>query len=354
MYLGTLPKELGKGFGVGKLTLEQIAQMAGVSRSTVSRVVNHHPGVKPSIRERVLQVIQETGYHPDPAARSLAGRRSGLIGLVVPRAVQFLFIDPYYPRLMQGIAQACNSYDYILSLFLFHTEEEEQKLFPRLLRNQLVDGIIVSALPLDDSLVSQLLLNEIPFVMIGRPDNPTRISFVDVDNVAGAYSAVRHLIQLGRKRIATITGPLNTTVGLDRRQGYLNALNDRGMLIDGTLIVAGDFTEVSGYTGMQRLLCQKVDAVFAASDTMAFGALRAIRQAGVTVPDEIAVVGYDDLPLATTSEPPLTTVRQPIRRLGVQAVENLIDILANGRYPPRHVVTTTELIIRASCGSNLG
>ncbi len=338
---------------MGKFTLEQIAQMAGVSRSTVSRVVNNHAGVKPAVRERVSKVIQETGYHPDPAARSLAGQRSGIIGLVVPRAVQFLFTDPYYPRLMQGIAQACNSYDYILSLFLFHTEEEEQKLSLRLLRNQLVDGVILSALPLDDPLVSQLLANQVPFVMIGRPDNPNQVSFVDVDNVAGAYSVVRHLIQLGRKRIGTITGPLNTTVGLDRRQGYLNALNDRGVMIDEALMVEGDFTEVSGFTGMQRLLRQNLDAVFVASDTMAFGALRALRQAGVAVPNEVAMVGYDDLPSSATSEPPLTTVRQPIRRLGAQAVENLIDILANGRYPPRHVVTTTELIIRASCGSNL-
>jgi len=338
---------------MGKFTLEQIAQMAGVSRSTVSRVVNHHTGVKPAVRERVLKVIQETGYHPDPAARSLASQRSGIIGLVVPRAVQFLFTDPYYPRLMQGIAQACNSYDYILSLFLFHTEEEEQKLSPRLLRNQLVDGVILSALPLDDPLVSQLLANQVPFVMIGRPDNPNQVSFVDVDNVAGAYAAVRHLIQLGRERIGTITGPLNTTVGLDRRQGYLNALNDRGMTIEEALIVEGDFTEVSGFTGMQRLLRQKPDAVFVASDTMAFGALRALRQAGVAVPNEVAMVGYDDLPSSVTSEPPLTTVRQPIRRLGAQAVEILTDILANGRYPSRHVVTTTELVIRTSCGSNL-
>jgi LacI family transcriptional regulator len=327
--------------------------MAGVSRSTVSRVVNNHAGVKPAVRERVLKVVQETGYHPDPAARSLASQRSGIIGLVVPRAVQFLFTDPYYPRLMQGIAQACNSYDYILSLFLFHTEEEEQKLSPRLLHNQLVDGVILSALPVDDHLVSQLVGNEVPFVMVGRPNTPTKVSFVDVDNVAGAYSAVRHLIQLGRKRIGMITGPLDTTVGLDRRQGYLNALNDRGVMIDETLIVEGDFTEVSGHTGMQRLLRQGPDAVFVASDTMAFGALRALRQANVMVPAEIAVVGYDNLPSAATSEPPLTTVRQPIRRLGAQAVENLIDILANGRSPPRHVVTTTELIIRASCGSNL-
>lgn len=262
---------------MGKLTLEQIAHLAGVSRSTVSRVVNNHAGVKPAVRERIMQVIRETGYHPDPAARSLAGQRSGIIGLVVPRAIQFLFTDPYYPRLMQGIAQACNTYDYILSLFLFHTEEEEQKLSPRILRHQLIDGVILSALPQADSLVAQLLQNDVPFVMIGRPDDPDRISFVDVDNVAGAYGAVRHLIQLGRKRIGTITGPLNTTVGLDRRQGYLNALNDRGIALEEQLIVTGDFTEVSGFMGMQRLLRQKPDAVFVASDTMALGALRAVQ-----------------------------------------------------------------------------
>ena len=338
---------------MGKLTLEEIAELAGVSRSTVSRVVNNHPGVKPAVRARILKVIEETGYHPDPAARSLARRRSGIIGLVVPRAVQFLFTDPYYPRLLQGIAQACNNYDYILSLFLFHTEEEEQKLSPRVLRNQLVDGVILSALPLDDPLVTQLVENEIPFMMIGRPDNPTDVSFVNVDNVTGAYSAVRHLIQLGRKRIGTITGPLDTTVGLDRKQGYLNALNDRGIMIDDRLIVEGDFTEVSGYLGMQRLLRYQPQAVFVASDTMAVGALRALRQAGVAVPAEVAVIGYDDLPLAAIADPPLTTVRQPIRRLGAQAVENLIDILINGPQPPRHVVATTELVIRASCGSNL-
>jgi LacI family transcriptional regulator len=190
-------------------------------------------------------------------------------------------------------------------------------------------------------------------MMIGRPDNPTNVSFVNVDNVTGAYSAVRHLIQMGRKRIGTITGPLDTTVGLDRKQGYLNALNDRGIMIDDRLIVEGDFTEVSGYLGMQRLLRYQLQAVFVASDTMAVGALRALRQAGVAVPAEVAVIGYDDLPLAAIADPPLTTVRQPIRRLGAQAVENLIDILINGPRPPRHVVATTELVIRASCGSNL-
>jgi len=336
-----------------KLTLEQIAKLSGVSRSTVSRVVNDHISVKPHVRQRVLEVIAETGYRPDPVARSLAGRRSGIIGLVIPRTVQSLFTDPYYPRLMQGIAQACNTHDYILSLFLFHTEDEEQKLLPRVMHNRLVDGIIVSASPIDDPLIEQLIENRLPFVMIGRPGSPGPISFVDVDNVAGAYSAVSHLIRLGYQRIATITGPVNTTVGLDRQQGYLNALEEGGQTIDKSLIVEGDFTEMGGYIAMQRVLLYKPAAVFIASDTMALGALRALRNAGVVVPDEIAVIGFDDLPAAVVSDPPLTTISQPIRRVGAQAVENLIDILKNTPEPPPCTVMPTQLVIRNSCGSKL-
>jgi LacI family transcriptional regulator len=338
---------------MSKLTLEEIAKLSGVSRSTVSRVVNHQVSVKPEVRERVLKIIDETGYHPDPAARSLASHRSGIIGLVIPRAVQFLFIDPYYPRLMQGIAQACNANDLILSLFLFHTADEEQKLSAKVVRKQLVDGVIVGALPIDDPLVGQLLENEVPFVVIGRPSRPAETSFVDVDNVEGAHTAVSHLIRLGYQRIATITGPLNTNVGLDRRQGYLNALNERGLAIDAALMVEGDFTEVGGYLAMQRLLPHKPDAVFAASDAMALGALRSLRSAGLMAPKDVALVGFDDLPSSAISDPPLTTIRQPIRRLGAQAVESLIDILANGLQPPRHIIMMPQLVIRASCGSNL-
>ena len=338
---------------MGKLTVEQIAKLSGVSRSTVSRVINNHPNVKPHVRQRVMEVIAETGYYPNPAARSLASQRSGIIGLVIPRAVQSLFTDPYYPRLMQGVAQACNANDYTLSLFLFHTEDEEQKLYPRVLRNGLIDGLIVSASQIGDPLISQLIDNCVPFVMVGRPNDLPGVSFVNVDNAVSAYTAISHLIRLGYKRIATITGPLNTTVGLDRRQGYLDALNDRNRSMDERLIVEGDFTELGGYAAMQQLIPHQPDAVFIASDTMAFGALRALREAGLSVPDDVAVMGFDDLPTSALTDPPLTTIRQPIRRVGAQAVETLIDILANGPEPPRRIALTTELIIRSSCPSEM-
>jgi LacI family transcriptional regulator len=262
-----------------------------------------------------------------------------------------LFNDPYIPRLLQGITQTCNTHDRMLSLFLLHTQEEEEKLHPRFLRTQLFDGVIIQAAQIGDRLISQMVEHEVPFVMIGRPEDDTNVSFVNVDNVIGAYTAVSHLIQLGYQRIATITGPLDQSAGLDRRQGYLNALQDRGRVADPNLMVQGDFTETGGYISMQRLLPHKPDAVFVASDTMAFGTLRALRQEGLSVPRDVAIVGFDDLMTSATSDPPLTTIRQPVLRVGMQAVETLIDILNNGLKPARRLVMPTELVIRNSCGA---
>jgi LacI family transcriptional regulator len=262
-----------------------------------------------------------------------------------------LFTDPYIPRLLQGITQACNTHNYTLSLFLLQTIEEEAKLYPRILRTQLFDGVIIQAAQMGDPLIGQMVEHNVPFVMIGRPLNASHVSFVNPDNMAAAHTAVNHLIQLGYKRIATIAGPQNTTAGLDRRQGYLDALRARNYKIDEELIMEGDFTETGGYIAMQKLLPRHPEAVFVASDTMAFGALRALRQAGVSVPRDIAMIGFDDLPTAATADPPLTTIRQPILRIGTKIVDTLIDVLNTGPKPPRHIKMPTELVIRESCGA---
>jgi len=335
-----------------KLTIRQIAKLAGVSRSSVSGVINDRTNVSPGLREQVQRVIAETGFQPDPIARSLSNRSSHIIGLVIPLAIRSLFEDPFFPRLMQGISQGCNSHNYTLSLFLFHSEEEERELYHRISHNRLLDGFIITATRTGDPLIPELLANEIPFVVHGKHEDP-RVSFVEVDNESGAYTAVSHLVREGRQRIALITGLSNSLAAENRKQGYLKALRERRVPIDESLITRGDFTETSGYEAMQRLLPHKPDAVFVASDTMALGAMRALREAGRKVPDGIAVVGFDDLPQATTADPPLTTVRQPIRRAGALAVEMLIDILENGAEPPRHIILPTELVIRASCGSGL-
>jgi LacI family transcriptional regulator len=337
-----------------KLTLEEIAKKAGVSRSTVSRVINEKPNVRAEVRRRVLEIVEEADYQPNFAARSLASQRSHVIGLVFPRTVHTLFTDPYFPRLTQGIAQACNQFDYTLALFMLDTHEEERRLFPRISRQGLLDGIVVQVGQMEDELIARLSETDMPLVVAGRPVGIPEVSFVDVDNVAGSYNAVSHLIRLGFKRIGTITGPLSTTTGLDRRQGYQDAMHARWLAQDEQLIVEGDFTETSGYFAAQRLLEHEPDALFVASDAMALGALRAIRDANLSVPQDIAMVSFDDLPPATTADPPLTTVRQPIRRMGIKLVETLLDIIENGKNPPRRIIFDTELVIRESCDSRLG
>jgi LacI family transcriptional regulator len=337
---------------VSDLKLEDIARQAGVSRSTVSRVVNGQPYVRHEVRERVLKVIQSTGFHPNLAARTLASQRSWMIGLVLPRSVSSFFSDPYFPRLTQGIAQACNQRDYTLGLFLVGTPEDEEKIYPRVSRRGFLDGVLVQSGQIGDHLIDRLINSTLPLVVAGRPFNTTDVSYIDVDNVQAAYQAVSHLARLGYRRIGTITGMTNSTVSLDRKEGYLKALADHGLSIDKSLIVEGDFSEASGYHGMELLMPAGPDAVFAASDLMAMGAMRFVRDSGLRVPDDIAFVGFDDLPQSSLAEPPLTTVHQPITQFGVKAVEILIDLIENGAKPTQQVIMDTELVIRASCGAS--
>jgi len=333
-------------------TLEEIGKLAGVSRSTVSRVINNHPNIRPHVRERVQKVIAETGYQPNSAARSLASNRSRIIGLLMPSVLQSAFTDPYYPLIIQAISHACNQQDYTVSLFLSQTVEEEEKMIQRIVGSGLIDGLIVTADTIDTPFVPTIQKYNIPFVQIGRPSNSDmeNISYIDVDNYAGAHQATSHLIQQGHKCIAQIA-TVHNTAGVDRDKGFRKAMMERGLVIDEDLIEIADFSESSGYRAMQALLPKKPTAVFVQSDSMAAGALRALRDANIRVPEDVAIVSFDDLPIATKTDPPLTTVRQPIYRTGGLAVETLIDILNTSEEPARHIILPVELVIRASSGS---
>lgn len=333
------------------LTLEDIAKQAGVSRSTVSRVVNDDPNVSEKVRKHVQEVILSTGYHPHAAARSLASHRSMMIGLVLPRTVSNFFTDPYFPRLTQGIAQACNQHNYTLGLFLMETKEDEMRIFPHISRRGLLDGIVLQTAQKGDKLIDRLMEFDFPVIVAGRPFNAKKINYVDVDNIHGSQNAVCHLIRLGYQHIGTITGQLNSTTGIDRLEGYRQAILEQGWAVDETMIAEGDFSETSGYTAMRQLLAVKPDAVFTASDAMAIGAIRAVQEAGLRVPQDVAFVGFDDLPVASQSEIKLTTIRQPIVQFGAMAVETLIDLIENGIKPFRRIIMDTELVIRDSCGA---
>jgi LacI family transcriptional regulator len=334
------------------VNLEEIAKLSEVSRSTVSRVINNDPNVNESTRERVWAIVRQVNFHPNAAARGLAAGRTQVLGLVIPMGVSALFTDPYFPILIQGVASACNANDQSVMLWLAEPEYERRTI-RQIMHSGLIDGAIVASMLMDDPVVQALAEGDLPFILVGRHPTNTRVSYVDTDNLDSARKMVAHLLRLGRSRVATITGPQNMIAGADRLAGYSAALHDRGLAVDLELIIESDFTEAGGYSAMQRLLPRQPDAVFVASDIMAIGALRAIRDAGLRVPEDIALAGFDDMPFAERSEPPLTTVRQPIVRMGGTAVEMLIDLIEHPDSVPHRIILPTELVVRKSCGSDL-
>jgi LacI family transcriptional regulator len=331
-------------------TLEQIAALAGVSRSTVSRVVNQHPRVDPATRERVLQVIRDQDFHPNTAARTLAGRRSQIIGVVIPQALGSVFADPYFPMLIQGVSAACDERGYYLMVSFVQPQSADA--FRRIVRAGHLDGLVVASALTEDAFVQRLEGEGFPFVLIGRPFGESSAISVDVDNERGAAMAVQHLARLGYDRIATITGPLNMVAAVDRREGFSTAMQQVGLEVHADYVQEGDWSEWSGERAMSVLLNLPLrpEAVFAASDNMAIGALKAIRRAGLRVPDDVALVGFDDISLASAVEPPLTTVRQPIHRLGYTAAAVLLDgLLRPDRMAAKQgerIVLPTELVVR--------
>lgn len=335
------------------LKLEDIGRMAGVSRATVSRVVNGEQSVRPEVRQRVEDVIRRTGYTPNAAARSLVSKRTGVIGLVIPSRVHSLFEDPYFAQLIQGVTLASNRAGTTLSLFLFQSEAEERELSPRVIESGFLDGIILTATRMGDPLVARLVTRGLPLVMVGRPD-VDGVTYVDVDNRGGAIDAAHHLIDIGRSRIGLIGAPTNTTTGRDRLDGFLTGMADRGRSFDTDLRVDGDFSEPSGHAAMLTLLDRGVDAVFAASDSMALGALRAIRERGLDVPDEIALVGFDGFSASQTSIPPLTTIRQPVAETATCAVEMLTELISGDASAGGSTVLPVELVVRATTSATVG
>jgi LacI family transcriptional regulator len=334
-----------------RLTIIEIAKQSGVSRSTVSRVINDDPNVNSTTRQRVRSVMQKLNFQPNAAARGLAAGKTRILGLVIPMGVAALFTDPYFPQVIQGITAACNQHGYSTMLWLAEPEYERRTI-QQVVSAGMIDGVIVASALTDDAVIEAVRTRQIPFVLVGRHPIHNDITYVDVDNRMSSRDAVLHLLRLGYKRVMTIAGPQNMIGGLDRLAGYKDALKARGLLSDPKWMAEGDFSEDSGYSAMQQLLPQLPDAVFIASDTMALGAMRALREAGKRIPDDVALVGFDDMPFAARTDPPLTTVRQPIQRAGFVAAETLFDLITEQDGAPRRVILPTELVIRESCGAH--
>lgn len=330
-------------------TLEQVAKVAGVSRATVSRVVNGSPRVSGEVRRSVETAIEHLGYVPNRAARSLVTRRSNSIGVVITEPAGRLFSDPFFPRLLRGISASLSARDVQLVLLMPASPADSQRTSDYLAAGH-VDGALLVSLHGDDPLPARIAAAGVPTVVVGRPLRATSASYVDVDNRGGARSAVDHLIAGGRRVIATIAGPADMVVSTDRLAGYREAVTEAGLGADPSLEATADFTQDGGAAAMQSLLAARpdIDAVFAASDLMAAGAMSVLDAAGRRVPEDVAVVGYDDSPVASTARPQLTSVRQPIEEMGYETARLLIDLVEGSDRAPRRVILATELIQRAS------
>jgi DNA-binding LacI/PurR family transcriptional regulator len=331
------------------VTLEEVARVAGVSRATVSRVVNGNPRVAPDVRRNVERAVDRLGYIPNPAARSLVTRKSQSIGLVIAEPAGRLFEDPFFPRLLRGIGAALSSRELQLVLLMPQSSLEESRA-ERYLTAGHVDGALLVSLHGNDPLPGAVARRGIPVVVGGRPPRGASVSYVDVDNVQGGRSAVEHLVESGRSAIATIFGPSDMSPGFDRLAGYRQALDAAGLERDPGLEAGGDFTQAGGAEAMRQILAARpdVDAVFAASDLMAAGAVQVLRAAGRRIPDDVAIVGYDDSPIAEAADPPLTSVRQPIEEMGAEMVRLLLEHAAHPGAVPRTVILATQLVRRRS------
>jgi DNA-binding LacI/PurR family transcriptional regulator len=340
--------ESGNGRGV---TLEEVARAAGVSRATVSRVVNGNARVGARVKRDVEREIDRLGYVPNPAARMLVTRRSDSVGVVIPEPTTHLFGDPYFPRLLRGISAELGSRGLQLVLLMPQSRAESDRVEGYLAAGH-VDGVMLVSLHGDDPLPARLHERGVPLVVGGRPPGKADVSYVDVDNAGGARVAVEHLIGAGRRTIATINGALDMAAGLDRRAGYRRALSEAGLTFDPDLEADGAFDQEEAATAMRGLLALRpdIDAVFVASDLMAAGALTEVVRAGRRVPEDVAIVGYDDSPLATTLRPPLSSVRQPIEEMGREMTRLLVDVMGAKRPVAKRVVLGTELVVRESSG----
>ncbi|EEP71932.1 LacI family transcriptional regulator [Micromonospora sp. ATCC 39149] len=327
-------------------TLEAVARQAGVSRATVSRVVNGSTTVAEPIREAVRRAVAELGYVPNLAARSLVTQRTDSVALVLPEEATRVFSDDQvFPSIIRGVAQELEAADKQLVLMLAGSPAGHARV-ERYTTGRHVDGVVFASLHGADPLPAKLARIGIPVVCSGRLLSDVGVPYVEVDHVGGVTRAVRHLLDSGRRRIATIAGPQDMFAGVERLVGYRAAIAEAGLP---ERVAYGDFTRESGAAAMRQLLDAHpgLDAVLAASDLMAHGAMRTLREAGRRVPADVAVIGFDDIETAAYTDPPLTTVRQPIVDLGRKATRQLLRIAAGEDVEPG-LVLPTELVLRAS------
>ncbi len=332
-------------------TIREVAASARVSVATVSRVVSGSPHrVSEGTRNRVLAAVERLQYQPNLVARGLKKRVTHTIGLIVPD-----ISNPFFPAIARGIEDVANRAG--LAVLLCNTDEDlgKERSYLTLLRKRMVDGLIFATVGANTEHLRMLRRQHIPAVLIARAPDGVEIDAVLVDNRRGAREATEHLLRLGHQRIAFIGGPATVSPAKERHAGYRDALGGAGVRADPLLVVDGAFRAEGGAAAVGELLRRGVrfTAIIAGNDLMAIGAMEELRRRGRRLPEDVAVVGFDDIMFASLVEPPLTTVAQPTYRMGALAMERLLDLIGGGSRAPRRLVLDPQLVVRRSCGAGI-
>lgn len=339
------------------VTIYHVAKKAGVGIGTVSRVINNSPQISPQTKEKILKVIRELKYQPSVMARGLALKKTSIIACIVP-----LFTGYFYFEVLNGIQQALSNYGYDLILNSVDKIEKKEEVLKRTIRERKVDGVLLISLPISDKLAAKFIESKLPIVLIDN--NHDSLDSITIENKEGAFIATEHLIKLGHMRIGMINGNLHSVPAANRLEGFKTALNKYDIVCRDNLIVNvslnGDpevlyndgFNKKAGYKAMNQLLALNQDrptAIFISSDIQATGAIKAIRECGLNIPNDITIVGFDDIELSEYLG--LTTVHQPMYEMGTLAVDRLMDKIAGDDSDNFKTVFPTKLVIRETCGA---
>lgn len=330
-----------------EFTMSDIAKLAGVSKSTVSRALSDDPRVNELTKREIKKIAKEHNYQPHKVAQALAKKHTNIIAVILP-AYPRSVSDPFFLEFLQGISERAFENGYSLTLPPINNNNGET--FAQTFDDINVDGVILTEPAFNDPRIKYLKKAKMPFVFNGNPMLDEEIYWIDTDNRKSSYKAVEYLIKKGHKKIATITGSLELVAGKYRLQGYLDALNDYGLNCNEKYIINSDFTEAGAYLAAKKLIKLKdeISAVFVANDLMALGVIKALKEAKVDIPEKIAVIGYDGIKLGEFIEPKLTTIKNPSIEKGKKAMELLMSQINNHDLEEKHILLPADLIIRKS------
>ncbi len=333
------------------VTLRDIAKEVGLSVTTVSRALNDYPDVSPQTKERIQRAAQEMGYHPNVIARKLQKRRTDTIGFVIPTAGP-RFSDPFFIELITGIGDEATRQEFDLLVSTCAPGDHEAEFYHRLTKGNRVDGLLLVRIRHQDERISRLTAIGTPFVAFGRSDPPLDYPYVEVDGREGICEITQHLIDLGHRTLAHIAGPSDLMFGSERMQGFKEALVRNNIPVDEDLIVTGYLTQRSGYEATHHLLDRNhpPTAIVASNDLMAIGAMSAAQEGGLIVGQDISITGFDNIPPAAHSHPPLTTIEQPVYDIGVTICRMLCQVIKGEELVERQIVLEPKLVVRRSTG----